>query len=118
MLLGPPPGSAINERGQSAPTSYEEEYLRLPLEPFEPPLKVNSMSSREFIENAKLIMRMGENKEIRDYACKFFVRVWDMTGEGEKELYQKIKEEVVESAFMVYRVREDEWPHPVGEKPR
>jgi len=114
VILRPesPPGSATYESGESAPTSYQQEYERvLALAPFQ---AAGDMSLAVFADNAKPIWRMGKNKEIRrDYPCVFYAAVWDMTGPTKKERWKHARA-TIEIYFPAYVVQDDPWPGDVG----
>ena len=71
-----PPGYALDESKQKATTSYQEEYDKLPLPPSG---TTKQVSLRQFATMTEPIKRMGKNKQIRDYACVFYAKVWDFT---------------------------------------
>lgn len=103
----PLPGYAIDENGLRAPTSYEEEYANLPLGDLMPGNE-KSISLEDFEAFAKPMLNMGQNKEIRKYACLFYVKIWDLTSATSKEHYQHVRRKIQEF-FGSYEVREDPW---------
>lgn len=106
-----PPGRAVDESGEHAPTSYQQEYervlVRAPLQ------EAADMSLSAFAEVTAPIRSMGEDKEIREYACKFYVAVWDKTGPEEKERWKE-GTATIKGSFYVYEVQDDPWPGDVG----
>ncbi len=102
-----PPGRAIDEQGQSAVTSYAEEYAKLPLEPLATTGKVSLV---EFQEIAKPIKRMGKNKQIRDYPCVFYAKIWDFTSATAKRRWQGARGKI-ENFFYPLLIRNDSWPY-------
>ena len=104
-LRDAPPGRAIDEYEKFVPTSYAEEYAKLPLAPLS---TSNNISLQEFVEMTEPIKNMGKNKEIRNYSCVFYVSVWDLTSTTAKERWKKA-EDVIKQSFYTYRVREDPW---------
>ncbi len=107
-LLQAPPGSAIDEQGQAAATTYAQEYEKLPLLPLS---EAGSSPLREFIAMTEPIKHMGDDKQIRHYACKFYARVWDLTSATAKERWKQA-EDAIKQSFYTYRVRNDPWPYP------
>lgn len=99
-----PQGRAIDENDQPAPTSYAEEYAKLPLSLD----TTRNISIREFKEFAEPIERMGKNKQIRNYSCVFYVKVWDLTSDTAKKRWQQA-EDTIKNWFYTYRVRNDPW---------
>lgn len=100
-----PHGYAIDEGGQPAVTSYQQEYEKLPL----PPAGIiEPISLKQFAEITEPIKRMGKNEQIRDYACVFYVRVWDFTPETAKTRWKEAEDTIKES-FYTYRVKNDPW---------
>lgn len=105
-LLEAPPGRAIDESGRSAPTSYAEEYAKLPLtldETRDIPISIEGLK-----EIAEPILMMGKDEQIRDYSCVFHVKVWDLTSETAKKRWQQA-EDAIGKWFYTYRVRDDPW---------
>ena len=99
-----PPGRAIDERDQPAPTNYAEEYAKLPLALD----TTRNLSIQELEEFARPIRRMGKNKQIRNYSCVFYVKVWDLTSDTAKQRWQQA-EDAIKNWFYTYRVRNDPW---------
>ena len=104
-LLDAPPGSAMDESGAKSPVTYGEEYAKLPLSPF---ADTKNISLEEFEMIARPIRDMGKNKQVRQYACVFYVKVWDLTSDTAKERWQQA-EDVIKNSFYTYRVRHDPW---------
>ena len=100
-------GSAINEIGQPASTSYAEEYEKLPLAHLMA-VKSRKFSLAEFEEIAKPIKRMGKNEQIRDYACVFYAKIWDYTSATAKKRWKRARE-TIEDSFYPVLVRNDPW---------
>lgn len=100
-----PPGRAIDENGQLAPTSYAEEYAKLPLFTLD---TTGNVSIRDLEKFAKPIRRIGKNKQIRNYSCVFYVKVWDLTSETAKKRWQQA-EDAIKNWFYTYRVHNDSW---------
>ena len=101
-----PPGRAVDESGQPSPTSYAEEYAKLQLTSL-----INTtrnISIQELEKISKPIRRMGKNKQIRNYSCVFYVKVWDLTSETAKKRWQQA-EDSIKNWFYTYRVRNDSW---------
>ena len=105
MPEAPPPGYALDESEQKATTSYREEYEKLPLPPSG---TTKQVSLRQFATMTEPIKRMGKNKQIRDYACVFYVKVWDLTAATAKTRWMKA-EDVVKESFYIYRTKDEPW---------
>ena len=100
-----PPGYALDESEQKATTSYREEYEKLPL----PPSGTNKkVSLHEFATMTEPIKRMGKNKQIRDYACVFYAKVWDFTAATAKIRWKKA-EDIIKNNFYILRINNDPW---------
>lgn len=99
-----PPGRAVDESGQPAPTSYAEEYAKLPLALD----ATGNVSMQEFKKFAEPIKMIGKNKQIRNYPCVFYAKVWDFTSKTAKIRWQQA-EEAIKASFYTYRVRNDPW---------
>lgn len=100
-----PRGRAIYEKGQSASTSYAEEHATLPLEPL---TSASKISLGQFSEITKPIRHMGKEMRIREYACVFYVKVWDLTEKTAKDRW-KLAENVIKQSFYTYSVVNDPW---------
>ena len=100
-------GSAINEIGQPASTSYAEEYEKLPLAHLTA-VKSRKLSLAEFEEIAKPIKHMGKNEQIRGYACVFYAKIWDYTSATAKKRWQRARKKI-EDSFYPLVVENDPW---------
>ena len=61
------------------------------------------MTPREFLREANPIFQWSEKND-----CRFWVRVYDVTGPGEKETYKR-QMRFLESRFYQYEVQDDPW---------
>ena len=100
-------GSAIDEIGQPASTSYAEEYEKLPLAHLTT-VKSRKLSLAEFEEIAEPIKHMGKNEQIRDYACVFYAKIWDYTSATAKKRWQRARKKI-EDSFYPLVVENDPW---------
>ena len=103
----PLPGRAIDEYGQHAPTSYAEEYAKLPLTHLAA-VKEKQVSLDGFRAIAEPVKNIGKSGQIRDYACVFYARIWDHTSTTAKERWQRGRE-TVEDFFYPLLMRNDPW---------
>lgn len=103
----PLPGYAVDESGQRAFTSYAEEYAQLPLTLLAA-AKEMRMSLDEFQALAEPVKRMGKDGQIRDYACVFYAKIWDLTSATAKGRW-KLAREKIEDFFYPLLVRNDPW---------
>jgi len=103
----PLPGYAIDEGGQRAPTSYAEEYAKLPLAILAATQETR-MSLDAFHALAAPVKRMGKDGQIRDYACVFYAKIWDHTSATAKGRW-KLARENIEDFFYPLLVRNDPW---------
>ncbi len=101
-----PPGRGFELRGEPATTSYAEEHDMLPLMPVR---SIRVVSLKEFREISTPIKQMGKNKQIRDYSCVFFVKVWDMTAPTAKKRW-KHADASIKQSFYTYNTNEP-WNH-------
>ncbi|MGR3913984.1 MAG: hypothetical protein OD918_05580 [Gammaproteobacteria bacterium] len=106
-----PPGRAVDESGEHAPTSYQQEYERVRARA--PLQEAADMSLSDFAEVTAPIRHLGKSEQIRDYACVFYVKVWDKTGPEEKERWKE-GTTTIKGSFYVYYVQDDPWPGDVG----
>lgn len=99
----PPPGGAQDDGGGS----YAEEAARLPLEaiPYGTPL-----TDAEVVRHLSPLSAAGEAREVRTYACVFWLRVWDKTSPDAKERWKQAHDGILEGMFGAYTVRDDAWP--------
>lgn len=100
-----PLGRAIDEQEQPAVTSYAEEYVTLPLEPL---IATKKVLLAEFESIAEPIKRMGKNKQVRNYACVFYAKIWDFTSTTAKKRWQRARE-TIENFFYPLLIRNDPW---------
>ncbi len=107
----PLPGRAIDESGPAL-TSYEEEYAKLPLASL-PLATVKKITLEEFEEIAKPIKDMGKNQQIRDYACVFYVKIWDFTSATAKERWKRARGKI-EKFFYPLLIRDDSWEQTIA----
>ena len=103
----PLPGSAIDENNQSALTTYKEEYEKLPLADVDT-VKGKQISLEEFVKISDPIKLMGKNRQIRDYSCVFYAKIWDHTSATAKKRWQRAREKI-ENFFYPLLVRNDSW---------
>ena len=95
----PPLGKAINEQGQTARTTYVEEYRNLSPDALQPK---KYYSLQNFQNTMNPIFLMGKSKKIRDYRCVFYARIWDFTGPKSKTRWKQA-EDAVKSSFYIKR---------------
>ncbi len=100
-------GRAIDENNQFASTSYAEEYEKLPLAHLAA-VKSRKLSLVKFKEIAEPIKYMGKSGQIRDYACVFYVKVWDYTSATAKKRWQRARKKI-EDFFYPLLVQNDPW---------
>ena len=100
-----PPGRGFELLGGQAITTYAEEYAQLPLAPFR---RTNKFSLKEFMQWSTPIKSRGKNKQVRDYACVFYVAVWDKTPETAKERW-KDAETSIKHSFYTYEMKDEPW---------
>lgn len=103
----PLPGRAVDESGESASTSYAEEYAKLSLVNFVVG-EEKKISLEEFSAIAKLIKDMGKNKEIREYSCVFYAKIWDSTSATAKERWKNVYKRI-NDFFYTFPVVDDPW---------
>ena len=90
-----------------APTA---EYARQkPTLPYDREALNRKLTFDRFSAGFRPLKAEAEARKVQDYRCKFYVKVWDETSNIRS--YQLALEEVVESIFFTYRVRDDPWPH-------
>ena len=107
-LLDPPKGRAVQANGDIAATSYAEEYKALPLAPLRARSAPKQISTDEFLELTQPIFNKGKNKQVRDYACVFYARVWDETSPTAKQRW-KNTELKIGDVFYITLVHDDPW---------
>lgn len=107
-LHKPPSGRAVQANGDVAATSYAEEYKALPLAPLRSRFNPKKISTTEFSELTRPIFNKGKNKQVRDYACVFYARVWDETSTTAKERWKDAERKIKET-FYVTPVHYDSW---------
>ncbi len=99
----PPPGGAIDDGGGS----YQDEWERLQVDRL--PYGV-ALTDNEFNEAIENLVSAGRNREVRTYACKFFVQVWDKTPDGAKKRWKHAHDSIIEGSLGAYTVKDLEWP--------
>ena len=70
---------------------------------------IKKISFSEFRRAFFPMRKAGQNKEVRDRRCIFFVRLWDAT--TNKKAFKKAHRDTVQDIFLSYEVRNDPWPH-------
>lgn len=103
----PPPGRGDNKNGQPAPTSYAEEYKKLPLADLRD-VREKKVSLEEFTTIAAPIRNMGKDEQIRDYSCVFYAKIWDYTAETAKGRWKQARERI-ENFFYPLVIKNDPW---------
>ena len=105
----PLPGRAVDESGTKAPTTYRQEFEKLPA-----PVKhltaveEKQFSLGEFRAIAEPVKMLGKSGQIRDYACVFYVKIWDHTSAAAKQRWQQARA-AIERFFYPLLVRNDPW---------
>ena len=107
-LHGPPSGRAVEVDGTEANTSYEEEYGTLPLDSLRLRSDPQVISLREFAELTRPILDMGKNKQVREYSCVFYAKVWDKTSATAKKRWKEAENQI-RDAFYITPVHNDSW---------
>ena len=107
-LVEPPEEWAIKANGEKASTSYKQEYAELPLAPLHARSDPKEISTTEFLKLTKPIRIKGKSKQVRDYSCVFYARVWDKTSETAKERWKKTLLKIGER-FYTTLVHNDPW---------
>ena len=99
-----PPSGGATDDGDS---TYAEEAARLPFDaiPYGRPL-----SDAEIVRHLQPISTAGKDKQVRTYACIFWLRVWDKTSPDAKERWKQAHDGILEGMFGAYTVQNDPWP--------
>lgn len=99
----PPPGGATDD----SDATYAEEARRLDLDalPYGEPLDDDALT-----RHLRPLSEAGENEQVRSYACKFWLYVWDRTSIDAKERWKHAHDQILESMFGAYTVQDEPWP--------
>ncbi len=68
------------------------------------------LTNAELVRQMRRIHDLGKTGKVRTYPCIFWVRVWDMTSENAKIRWKQAHDNVLESLFGTYNVKDDPWP--------
>ena len=99
----PPPGRAEDDNGPP----YVDEALSLGLDRV---VYGARLSDTELDRQMRRIHNLGNAGKVRTYACIFWVRVWDKTSADAKARWKQAHDNVLESLFGTYNVKDDPWP--------
>lgn len=101
-----PPGGALDDTDQLYVTEWRE--IGIDDLPYG-----KRLSDAEFIEAISGMVSLASNRQIRSYACRLWVMVWDKTPDAAKERWQNAHDKLIEGYFGAYTVQDLEWhAHP------
>ena len=73
------------------------------------------LSDSDLDRQMRRIHDLGKDGKVRTYPCIFWVKVWDRTSADAKARWKQAHDNVLESLFGTYNVKDDPWP---GSPPR
>lgn len=99
----PPPGRAEDDDGPP----YIDEARKIGFDQVAYDVR---LTNAELFRQMRRIHYLGKTGKVRTYPCIFWVRVWDMTSEDAKTRWKQAHDNVLESLFGTYNVKDDPWP--------
>ncbi len=68
------------------------------------------LTNAELEQEMRRIHDLGKAGNVRTYPCIFWVRVWDKTSASAKARWKQAHDDILESLFGTYNVKDDPWP--------
>ena len=99
----PPPGRAEDDNGPP----YVDEARSLGLDRIDYDTRLTDTQMRKQL---RPIADLGKGGKVRTYPCIFWVRVWDNTSADAKARWKRAHDDILESLFGTYSVKDDPWP--------